>query len=264
MNEIVKKIYICENDIWGEPQTYKNIKLYPIKISEIKYKDLFYELFCYPKNFIPDKIIFKMSYLKYLLYVLSGWYGKTPSEIGNNLKDFLEYITKKDKIEILVNKESDDHIINIGDVELNEFDFENIREIVLEQNGLSVDYIEEYNIELEEKLKAFQNNDDPNFDDEIFLFCSILNKTLFEIKNYTLYQFKYQFKKMVSLIEYKSFKPLELSGQIYSKNKGEEIIKHYLRHNEKLGRYDSILVSREKYTQTSDIFKATKPIERGI
>ncbi len=261
MNEIVKKIYISENDIWGEPQIYKNIKLYPIKISEIKYKNLFYELFCYPKNFIPDKTIFKMSYLKYLLYVVSNWYGKKSIEMVENLELFLKHVTKIDNIKMLIDKD-ERIIINIDDIELNEFDFDNLREIILEQNGLSIDYVEQYNPELEDKLKFFQNDDDPDFDDEIFLFCSILNRTLFEIKDYTLYQFKYQFRKMVSLIEYKSFKPLEISGQIYSKNKGEEIIKHYFRHDKKSGRYESILIDKQKYTQTSDIFEATKPARR--
>ena len=58
-------------DIWGEPQEYRGIKFYPIKLKELKYQRLMYGLFGYPKNYIPDKTILKLSYLKFLFYYRS-------------------------------------------------------------------------------------------------------------------------------------------------------------------------------------------------
>jgi hypothetical protein len=46
---------------------------------------------------------------------------------------------------------------------------------------------------------------------------------------------------------------LEISGQITLK-KGE--IKHFLSSSKKSGRYDSILIGKESFKNTGDIFKA--------
>ena len=45
-----------ENDIWGFPQKYKGIEFHPIKISDFLTKDLFYGIFCYPKEYIKEHI----------------------------------------------------------------------------------------------------------------------------------------------------------------------------------------------------------------
>lgn len=262
MNPIVKKIYVSDNDIWGHPQKYKEIEFYPLKISEAEYLELLYNVFAYPKNYIPDKQILKMSYLKFILYPIQISINPEGNEIEINLIKFLKFVTKKENIDISWSVLNEDKIsldniiikINIDGREFYEDDFDNIREIILEQNGVGIDYVEQYNPELEKKLLLMKKNEQTtNFSDEVFIFCSLMRKTINEIKDYTLFQFKSQFEHLMILKDYELYKPLEASGQISFKNGGE--IKHYLTGSKKSNRYDSILIRKDNYLNSSDIFK---------
>lgn len=266
MNDFVLKTYDEINDIWGLPQNYKGIDIYPIKLIDTKYKNIFYRLFAYPKNYIPDKLILKMSYLKFILYVIQSMFPVDEYNIQEQLTLFLKYALKTEDVFIIWNIEDNPQnledlvlSIKIGDAFFDEWDFDNIREIVLQQNGLSIEYVEEYNPELEEKLN-FENrkNSDVNFAEEIFSFCAVMKKTIYEIQDYTIYQFKKQLERINLLNEYELYKPLEASGQIKMKDGVE--IRHYLSHIKKSGRYDSILINKDSYVEKSDIFKATESI----
>jgi hypothetical protein len=265
MKEIVEKYYNIANDIWGDPQEYKGIKFYPIKLMDLHTQNLLYALLCYPKNHIPDKDILKMSYLKFLIFVISKNNKISEDTIRFKIVELLRLITREINIDIewvwqdLKKRGTNMGVfkISINDVELSENDFDIIREIVLAQNNIRLEYIEEYNPELEKKMHIAKDYDNiPNFEEEIFIFCAMAGVLVSEIKDYTLYQFKSHLSRLYSLIEYKSFKPLEISGQISSKS-GAEIIKHYFTHNKRTGRYDSILIEKQKYIETGDIFKAT-------
>jgi hypothetical protein len=260
MNEQLKKMYSENNDIWGLPQEYKGLKIYPIKLIESKYMELFYRIFSYPKNYIPDKQVLKMSYLKFILYVVQPAIEKGDDYIENSIIEFFKYIIKAKQVLLEWNskdnpKTLDEIVLNvvIDDVVLSEYDFENIREIVLEQNGLSIDYVEQYRPDMEEKLGVFNKKDDITLKDEIFGFCVLMNKSIDDIKEYTIYQFKSQLERVAILKEFELYKPLEASGQIKLQQGSE--IKHYLSHVKRAGRYDSILVDKKSYQESGDVFK---------
>jgi hypothetical protein len=65
-----------------------------------------------------------------------------------------------------------------------------------------------------------------------------------EVSEYTLYQFKISFEKLMILKEYDLYQPLISSGQV-SLKKGK--LTHYLFHSEKKGRYDSIMISKDEF-----------------
>lgn len=260
MNEQLKKIYSENNDIWGLPQEYKGLKIYPIKLIESKYMELFYRIFSYPKTYIPDKQVLKMSYLKFILYVVQPAIEKGEDYIEKSIIEFFEYIMQAKKVSLEWNfkdnpKTLEEIILRVvvDDVVLDEYDFDNIREIVLEQNGMSIEYIEQFRPDMEEKLMVFNKKDDITLKDEIFSFCVLMNKSIDDIKGYTVYQFKSQLERIAILKEFELYKPLEASGQIKLQQGSE--IKHYLSHVKRAGRYDSILVSKDSYQETSDIFK---------
>jgi len=262
MNPNVKPYYDEYNDLWGLPQTYKNIKFYPIKLADTKFYTLFHKLFTYPKNYIPDKNILKMGYLKYLLYVIQNAINPDGDELSGDIIEFLNYITKRDDTNITWetndNFEGLDKIafkIIINGVNLDENDFDNIREIVLEQNGLSIEYIEGYNPGLEEKLNfVMKDSNSINLQDEIFTFCAFMSVNINAIKSYTIYQFRKLMERIAIIKEYDIYKPLEVSGQIKLKN-GE--IKHWLSHTPKLGRYHSIMIEKEKFLGDSGLNNAS-------
>jgi hypothetical protein len=263
MNQTLQQLYNPDNDIWRLPQEYKGIKVYPLKIKETKYKKLLYKLFCQPKSYIADRDILRMSYLKFLLYAVHI----EPSEI----LDFLYHITQIDRP--ISEEYSDNDIIHyaqkdiptgidiyekfalfiyINNIMFTEQDFDDLREIILEQNGSSIEYVESYNPDLEKKLEFMQRDMlDMTFKDEIFSFCALTKMTEIEAGEKTLFQFQARFEREVMFKEYSLFKPLEVSGQVTAKNKKDELFKHYLRHTDKTGRYDSILVNKDKFLEDS-------------
>jgi hypothetical protein len=132
-----------------------------------------------------------------------------------------------------------------------------MREMILEQNGLSIEFIEEYNPDLEESLR-FNNrlSEGITLQDEIFTLCTVKNISLKEVEDMTVYQFKQLLERMMVLEEYRLYKPLLATGEI--KLKGGEL-KNYFYHSEKKGRYSSILLSRDDLAKN----EALKPDEDG-
>jgi hypothetical protein len=265
MNSIVKQYYNETNDIWGYPQKYKGIELYPLTLKDSKYIDLFYQLLLYPKNYIPDRQVIKMSYLKFLLSVIQSNIDpeKKNIDLSRNLIDFLKFITKKENIKYAysINEDIEEPLmainikIIIDEVELMEMDFDNLREIILEQNGMWIEYIEDYNPGLEEKLRFINRSSNGiNFKDELFVYASLMNIPMKQLEDITLYQFKNQLERLIMIMDYELIKPLEISGQIKSKD-GSEIVKHYFTHSIRNGRYSSIMISENAFFKNSGIDK---------
>lgn len=250
--------YNFQNDLWGLPQVYKDVEFFPVKLMDVNLVNIFHKIFQIPKKYISDREIVKISYLKFLLYYVQ--YGIDPkgTEISNWIKSFLKEVTRKNveiaaellQIEGVQDFDRLSLKLIIGDVSFSEKEFDIIREIVLLQNGSSVDYIEEFDPELEKRL-AFNNRKFSNltFEDEIWIFCSLMNKTIFDIKEYTLYQFKKHFERLVLVHNFNLYSPLEVSGQISAKegSSNKEVVKHYLSHMEKESRYESIIVRQQDF-----------------
>lgn len=257
MNNKVKKIYKPENDIFGLPQIYKGIKFYPIKLNQIELKEKYQRLMWHPKNYIPDRSVLRMSYLKFLFYVIQQAYEDI--NLIEDLATLLQEVTKSENVEIRYKeiKEIEDPFeklsfrIFIENSDFNEQEFDDIREIILEQNGSSLDYIESYNPELEKRLEFMNNNVSLDLKDEIYTFCAMTGLSENEVGELSLYQYKNRFERETMLLTYKLLKPLEISGQIQSKNK-KELIAHYLTHTENAkSRYASILVDAKSFMKDS-------------
>ena len=276
MNTTLSKSYIPENDLWGLPQTYKNLSLYPIKISETRIKNLFYSLFLYPKHHIPDIKIMHMSYLKYILFVVQNSLDITREKISieKEIIEFLKHVTKRENVEFSYNKnftdiddliikiiffhmelDGDGKEIRIIDQEFLESDFDNIREIVLQQNGCSIEYVLEYDPSLEENLDfLYSDTRNLTFTDNLVAFASkmkvLLNND--QLKEYTLHQFQMHFRSLNAVEQYELFKPLEISGQISAKS-GGELIKNYLISLGQRGRYDDLYLNPDHYLESSGL-----------
>jgi len=263
MKEYLRKNYDEGADIFGDPQVYKTIKLWPIKIRDLKYQNLLYQMFAHPKNYIADRDILRASYLKFLIYVVSANYNSGPEEYLEMLKDLLSHVTKIDKNDILwewkdVGGEGLNQIqfqLNIGGIKLLESDIDDIREILLEQNASGIDYVEEYNPQLEESLRFInRNSDNITLMDEVFTFSTLMKLSMKEIEDYTFFQFRSSFEKVLTLKEYDIYKPMIATGEITLKN-GE--LKHYFYHSAKQGRYASVLMKEEDFLNgdVGDILK---------
>ena len=148
MNTIIDEIYDKSNDIWGYPQTYKNIKFYPLKIAEEEYIKLYNKLLAYPQIAVSleNPKVYKMSYLKFLVYILPYIMGPNPANesFKEELKELLAHITQIDIENIEISVRNQDAQLEgfimtlyIDEEIFTESDFSNIRDIILRQNGSS-------------------------------------------------------------------------------------------------------------------------------
>lgn len=256
--EYLEGIYRPQNDIWGLPQTFRGLTLYPILISNKRAESLFYRYICVPKSHIQDIDILRMSYLKFLTFVVSVGSGLSIDTVFDEIQELLSHVTRVEDIEIKISSKEDASTmrdvmvgIKIGDVYIDESDFETLREILLLQNGLNLRFIEDYDPTLEEKLLVKVGKDKIDDEDKILVFASLLGKTIREIEDYTLYQFKYHFQRMTMVEDFRMYKPLEISSGAAAKGSK---IKGYYSMEKQQGRYDSILLDKDKFVQDSGLF----------
>lgn len=285
MNANLAKNYKQINDILGLPQEYKGIKFYPLKIKDVEYKQKMYNLFAMPKNYIPNVSIIKASYIKFLLRVIRQQLLEADPEhdLIIDLVDFLCFVTHLDcptNEEILHGigsvhlKTTHDFPDKMGDIqeygfhlfindkEFSEQDFDDIREIILEQNDSSVEWVEEYKPDLEEKINFMKRNEpEISLKDIIYIFCCLTGESEQEVSEKTLFQFNARLEREMMVKNFLAFKPLESAGFISSKNKGEELFKHYFSHIERGGRYDSILVNLNKFMENSGLSDEESPVK---
>ena len=82
---------------------------------------------------------------------------------------------------------------------------------------------------------------------------SLLKKTIDEIGEYSLFQFRMQIEKCFALSTYEIHRPMEAWVEI----KGDGV-SHFLFHSDRnRGRYDDILIERKKYVASNDVFKVS-------
>lgn len=253
MDEELAKLYIPNNDVFGLPQIYKNIKFYPIKISESKTLESFYTLMMYPKLFGATKEIIKMSYIKFMIYKENSKEGVI--KIQEEFEAFLSYISKT-KVRLSTGikddtkpKSLENVYVNIyfGDIILNEWDFEEAREFILKQNTFSAEWVNQYHPELEQKLQKIYEKNPINLEDQVFTIIATRGLPMLEVLNYTLYQFKGIFNRIIVKENYDLYQPLILT---YGSKTGD--MKHWLYHSEEEnGRYGSILIPVEKFAGNS-------------
>ncbi len=268
MNKIAESFYDYKLDKWGDPQSYKDVELYPIKITDEDMHNDMYSLLCRAKDVTKEKDILKSSYLKFLVYFVHPAYQNSEDEVTRNydvietLMSFMSKVTQETcavhyKYLKEVPETSNDikFYLLVGDKKLTETDFDNIREMILYQNGTTIEYVNEYNEDLEEKMAiANRNNKSANFEEQLFSFCSAMSITIDKIRHYTFYQFLKHFERVKIKLEFELFKPLESSGQIEIKN---GTISHWLDTLPDKGRYGSILVKKSDFEKNNDVMQVS-------
>lgn len=247
----------------GKPQLYKEVYFHPLRLKDEEYHDLLISFLSYNKNSIQDIKILKMSYLKFFILYLSKSYSDF--DAVEKLQEILSYVTNTTaSVMYRKNMESDDgygsnieFYITFGDAEIGEWDFEQIREILLEQNGVPMRFINDYDASLEESLKfAHRNNTSGTFEEQLFSYCAYMKLPIDVVEEtHTFYQFQKMMSRIRMLITFELYKPLEASGQISLK---EGTIEDWLSHLPDRGRYDDILVKRDSFVKNNDLFKVSQ------
>lgn len=277
IREDLLRFFKEENNLLGLPQNYKGINLYPIKLLDFQTSKLITMIFGKCKKEIINNLIdvkmqkkaYKMSQLKLLMTFYQMQLNPNGVEVAEWIKMILGLLTKNNYEDVsiilsgevkfisasdLINDTSEIYLV-INGVVFTETDFDDIREIILEQNGMSVTSIDEFHPELEIALQQTKSNtrNDVTFSDDIFSFVSLLQKPVQEIENYTLYQFKKQYERLRMIEEYRALYPLEISGKI----KVKQGVPHFDSHAKEKSRYDSIMVDMKEFEQ-NDLMKGTQ------
>lgn len=248
-----------------EPQIYMETELYPILLLDTDIYEIFLETMCIPKEYIPNKSILKMSYLKYLLFFVQGSFSSEGKDIS--IKDMVislfEYITKKNvRIEQIIDDISEGDIdfhynITIGNRLFCEYDFDEMRKIILEQNGKSVEYIESFNPDLEKSLEFLlgRNGDGTSMYNRIMIYSTMSNMDVQDMVKWTITEFERKEEILKKYEEWKIYRPLEASGQIELKSPNK--IDNPFEYREKSkDRYESILINAESFDR--DLKQFTK------
>jgi hypothetical protein len=259
VNDSLKKYYNSMNDVWGKPQFYKGIPFFPLRLSqENQYKTISTIFTVYNRN-ISDAQLARMSLLKFLILVVGNAPVYQESSIENELIKILKFLTRQKDVEYFfeIGNENDINTykpyFKIRGKKISEWDFENVRELILEQNNINFEHIKEYDPELEDSLIFINQGKSLSLPEYIFSFSAAMHLPIEYIREkYTMFQFYSTLERLQLIKEYDAFKALESAGFIKLK-KGE--IAHWLTHLPKKGRYDSILIPKEQFKKDNDIFK---------
>lgn len=129
----VKKQYIKEL-YFDQPIVYKNLSIYPVTMKD--YLDFHWLVSCLliDKNSIPDVNIISMSYLKFLYYQSSSQ-DKPYVYMLKALLCMVLHLDLNYEIRFYIN--NDKAFFNIDNIEYNSADFDNIVDIIFEQNCIS-------------------------------------------------------------------------------------------------------------------------------
>jgi hypothetical protein len=260
MDKKIESFYDDRHDIFKKPQTYKNIEFYPLKISEYGYIDFLNKLFMYPKRYYGMKSpeIFKISYLKFILVIIQESFAKKSGiDLEESLIEFLKHITRKKDvgIEYDVRGNSLDKVfirISIDGEVFSESDFDIMRSLILRQNGISVEYVEEYNEGLESDLEFVNRNKEPyTYKDRVFAFAALNKKTIEEIKDCTLYEMENLLECHGGILSY-GLQTIPLTEVDHDKY---EFIS-FLVHLKDKSRYGEIVSDIDEFKKTSTLFKS--------
>lgn len=284
------KDYSLIADAFGEPQELYGVKMYPFMVGDYDY--ILKSTILYCNNAVEEIEMFrKMSLLKYFLFVSDMSKDK---EIAKMLRDLLEkvfnqkvefqYSVTKDSErcsyeedftvlaylnEYITDKERDFYVSQLkfyihlpeSDKTFYESMFKLIKDIILFQNYLPSDNFQVTSRKAYEHLESvrkniFKKSDSRDIFQDIVLYRLITGDSVEYIKENTTWKmFKATIDRYNKIIDYKTFKPLELSGQIQYKDKKHKT-DDWGSSIKTRGYYDNILERAE--TALSNLQSATK------
>lgn len=216
------------------PVPYKSLTLYPVQVDLYYYFHLLAQCLVVPHKTSGDVKAISMSYLKFICYLAIE---KHQPEYITFLNELLLIVLRKEKtyidkegrkrptIEINLEKA----LIKIEGNEFGSKDFDNIKNIILEQNAIEIpdeninpELVKAYH-ELEEyKLKQCQNKM-CSFEDQINIIVAKSSYRRDEIMSMTIRSFTRLLERVDKIIDYEVNTPL----RPYMSDKDQKQIEHY-------------------------------------
>lgn len=245
------------SDIWGEPKTYKKIKIYPILMKDIVE---FYEksyVLTIDKNKIAEEYntpeLISMSYLEFFVTQIA----KVVNEKGNylfpnaltDLLGMLKLSLKDQKVSLDINEKTMKPIVYIKTegkiITIRSTEFDKLKNIILKQNNAYVEMPNGFAPEVKRVMeKAIDSINKKNrnkiatLEEQIATYSAIEHISFNEIKQMTIYQFDLKMKRLSYFMECLKIWIMASSGMIPS-----EDIPNWLDHIPDKNPYEEVLVS---------------------
>lgn len=245
------------NILWDDYQVYKGVKLYPFLMSDY---DLFEELISillFNKNQVPDPKIIKMSYLRFLIYVLPCIIDENQKQIYPDIltkfQKLFKYILKEQDFKLIVDNDEKIFLyVKLGEefILLNEYDFDKIKTIILNQNAIPIidnKLHPDLQKELQENMEFLAKKQgylEGNIEDQIISYkCKMQFESYKPIKEMTIYQFRRELARLDLITDYQIYKTAESSGMVTFKKP----IPHWRSHISDEPDYSSLLMNKREF-----------------
>lgn len=229
--EIFKNYY--DELTFDDPIDYKGLLLYPVSIRKINKFLQSSSVLRIQKEYIPDKEIIKMSYLKFLMTNID----KEKEEYGESLTfDLLALCfmicmrIEEISIRLFIGEDGKANLI-LNDIEINENDFDYLRKLILYQNLPNYDD-ELMNPDLKNDLEQADKikNGGEETEDFEHLIANLVIGTgmnIDDVKNLPIRKFYIIGQVMDRKLHYSIYKQADVGGFVEFKHP----ITHYLKKN---------------------------------
>ena len=262
------KDYDDTANVWGDPQIYGNLELYPIKVYDSEIFNCVSVLTIH-KNSLGEPDFIRMPYLKFILlmdmqYEPVGFFSerliklltyvfRSPVEIYYSLDIGFPKLTYEDFDFGLIRTEEDSKklkfYIKVKDEFIVDSNFNNVLTTILMQNDVPFDTIGITDPKLYETLEkaremASSKTHSATFNERILAYRVLTGVPYKDIKEMTFYQLNKELERAVLILDYKTLYPLEKKGEISFKD-SKDSIKHWLEHIKSKGLYDDYILDAD-------------------
>lgn len=249
----ISKESLYEYLLYSDPFPYtKDLILYPISMEHILDFSVFKSSIIVRKNSIfPIKKIIKMPYLDFLFYSYNNY------ELAKEFKmpflpqyysfafELLKLVFKNQEVKVNVSKGG----FLINNVEITSEQFDDIRRIIILQNGIDFDIDEFINRETEEALLKAQNitseKDESTLEDYIDSVCLAMHISEEKLKEMTIRKFWRCVKRISKRDVFNIMKSAESSGMV----KFKEPIKYWMSDIDTNDKYKEIKTDTQSLKQ---------------
>jgi hypothetical protein len=231
---------------FDDPVPYKSIRLYPVKVKDYSEFYTYIEVLTLDKNSIPDVNIISMSHLGYVYYL----HTKTKDNEGIDYLLLLDYLFKlcmRDS-EIKIDYRYDEKkkpIFEINGVIFDSSDFDEIREIICEQNLFRLPD-EKIQKEVRDKIdearkykEKLSGNRPASFEDTILSLVTSVQMTPEQVYELSIRKFIKLLKRVDAKLHYQIYLQASMSGFVEFKDKS--VLRHWMSDLEKENENDDVL-----------------------
>jgi len=235
------------------PVPYKGLNIYPVRVKDYGRMSILSKSLTVDKNSIPDAKIISMTYLEYLYHISTD--EKTPylfffdMLLGIVLREDKSFTNTSDSIGRYHLDSKGKPYFTIGDKSYDSNDFEEIREILCEQNLIDTPD-ENMQKEVRDALEAakvykarISGEKQGSLEDYIISLSVSTGWKIEDIYEMSVRKFIKSIRRMDNLIHYKIYLAASMSGMVEFKN--TDFIKHWLTNLDE-GIYDGVTVELDE------------------